>query len=39
MKEDENEEYEMLDDGTVGDEGNEKAGHSAYREFDSLFWK
>ena len=30
MKEDENEEYEMLDDGTVGDEGNEKAGHSAY---------
>ena len=30
MKEDENEEYEMLDDGTAGDEGNEKAGHSAY---------
>ena len=30
MKEDENEEYEMLDDGIVGDEGNEKAGHSAY---------
>ena len=30
MKEDENKEYEMLDDGTVGDEGNEKAGHSAY---------
>ena len=31
MKEDENEDYEMLDDGTSGDEGNEKAGHSAYK--------
>ena len=31
MKEDENEDYEMLDDGTGGDEGNEKAGHSAYK--------
>ena len=31
MKEDENEDYEMLDDGIGGDEGNEKAGHSAYK--------
>ena len=31
MKEDENEDYEMLDDGTSGDDGNEKAGHSAYK--------
>ena len=31
MKEDENEDYGMLDDGTSGDDGNEKAGHSAYK--------
>ena len=30
MKEDENEEYEMLDDGAVGDESNEKKENSAY---------